>query len=111
MESIFIASDAPAVLDRTNRFVFLEDGDMAVFKDKQFSLMDLEGKEIVRPVRTVGWTGAMAEKGGYKHFMLKEIFEQPRAISDTLIGRIKEEQGEVGFEELELPDISKLRKI
>jgi len=107
----FIASDAPAVLDRTNRFVFLEDGDMAVFKDKQLSLMGLEGKEIERPVRTVSWTGAMAEKGGYKHFMLKEIFEQPRAISDTLIGRIKEEQGEVGFEELELPDISRVRKI
>lgn len=107
----FIASDAPAVLDRTNRFVFLEDGDMAVFKDKQLSLMGLEGKEIERPVRTVSWTGAMAEKGGYKHFMLKEIFEQPRAISDTLIGRIKEEQGEVGFEELELPDISRVHKI
>jgi glucosamine--fructose-6-phosphate aminotransferase (isomerizing) len=107
----FIASDAPAVLDRTNRFIFLEDGDMAVFKDKNFSLMDLEGKAIERPVQTVSWTGAMAEKGGYKHFMLKEIFEQPRAISDTLIGRIKEEQGEVGFEELELPDISKIRKI
>lgn len=107
----FIASDAPAVLDRTNRFIFLEDGDMAVFKDKNFSLMSMEGKEIVRPVQTVSWTGAMAEKGGYKHFMLKEIFEQPRAISDTLIGRIKEEQGEVGFEELELPDISRVRKI
>jgi glucosamine--fructose-6-phosphate aminotransferase (isomerizing) len=107
----FIASDAPAVLDRTNRFIFLEDGDMAVFKDKKFSLMNLDGKEIVRPVRTISWTGAMAEKGGYKHFMLKEIFEQPRAISDTLIGRIKEEQGEVGFEELELPDVSRIRKI
>lgn len=107
----FIASDAPAVLDRTNRFIFLEDGDMAVFSDTKLSLMDLGGKEIVRPVQTVSWTGAMAEKGGYKHFMLKEIFEQPRAISDTLIGRIKEEKGEVGFEELELPDISRIRKI
>jgi len=107
----FIASDAPAVLDRTNRFIFLQDGDMAVFSDTKLSLMDLEGKEIVRPIQTVSWTGAMAEKGGYKHFMLKEIFEQPRAISDTLIGRIKEEQGEVGFEELELPDVSKIRKI
>jgi glucosamine--fructose-6-phosphate aminotransferase (isomerizing) len=107
----YIASDAPAVLDRTNRFIFLEDGDMAVFKDKTFSLMNLDGKEIVRPVRTISWTGAMAEKGGYKHFMLKEIFEQPRAISDTLIGRIKEEQGEVGFEELELPDVTRIRKI
>lgn len=107
----FIASDAPAVLDRTNRFIFLQDGDMAVFSDTKLSLMDLEGKEIVRPIQTVSWTGAMAEKGGYKHFMLKEIFEQPRAISDTLIGRIKEELGEVGFEELELPDVSKIRKI
>jgi glucosamine--fructose-6-phosphate aminotransferase (isomerizing) len=107
----YIASDAPAVLDRTNRFIFLEDGDIAVFKDKKFSLMNLDGKEISRPVRTISWTGAMAEKGGYKHFMLKEIFEQPRAISDTLIGRIKEEQGEVGFEELELPDVTRVRKI
>ena len=107
----YIASDAPAVLDRTNRFIFLEDGDMAVFKDKKFSLMNLDGKEIVRPVLTISWTGAMAEKGGYKHFMLKEIFEQPRAISDTLIGRIKEEQGEVGFEELALPDVTRIRKI
>ena len=107
----YIASDAPAVLDRTNRFIFLEDGDMAVFKDKKLSLMNLDGKEVVRPVRTISWTGAMAEKGGFKHFMLKEIFEQPRAISDTLIGRIKEEQGEVGFEELELPDVTRVRKI
>ena len=53
----------------------------------------------------------MAEKGGYKHFMLKEIFEQPRAISDTLIGRIKEERGEVDFEELKLPDLSRIKKI
>lgn len=110
-EEYFIASDAPAVLDRTNRFIFLEDGDMAVFKDKKMTLTDLEGNEIVRPIQTVSWTGAMAEKGGFKHFMLKEIFEQPRAISDTLIGRIKEEQGEVGFEELELPDVTKIKKV
>jgi glucosamine--fructose-6-phosphate aminotransferase (isomerizing) len=107
----FIASDAPAVLDRTNRFIFMEDGDMAVFKDNTLTLMGLDGKEIQRPVQTVSWTGAMAEKGGYKHFMLKEIFEQPRAISDTMLGRIKEEQGEVGFEELELPDLTRIRKI
>ena len=104
----YIASDAPAVLDRTHRFIFLEDGDMAIFREGTFSLTDLEGREVTRPVQTVTWTGAMAEKGGYKHFMLKEIFEQPRAISDTLIGRISEEQGTVGFEEFELPDISKL---
>ncbi len=107
----FLASDAPAVLDRTNRFIFLQDGDMAVFRDGRCDLMDLEGKEISRPVQVVTWTGAMAEKGGYKHFMLKEIFEQPRAISDTLIGRTLEEQGEIAFEELALPDVSKVKKI
>lgn len=107
----FIASDAPAVLDKTHKFIFLEDGDVAILKEGSLFLTNLEGAEITRPVQTVTWTGAMAEKGGYKHFMLKEIFEQPRAISDTLIGRIKEEKGEVGFEEFELPDISKLRKV
>jgi glutamine---fructose-6-phosphate transaminase (isomerizing) len=107
----FIASDVPAILGRTNRFIFLEDNDIAVFGDGPVRLLSMEGKEIERPVRVVNWTGAMAEKGGYKHFMLKEIFEQPRAISETLIGRVKEERGEVDFEELALPDLSKIRKI
>jgi glucosamine--fructose-6-phosphate aminotransferase (isomerizing) len=107
----FVASDAPAVLDRTNRFIFLEDNDMAVFSDGGMQLMNTSGDEVQRPVQVVNWTGAMAEKGGFKHFMLKEIFEQPRAISDTLIGRIREEQGEVEFEELALPEPGNMRKI
>jgi glucosamine--fructose-6-phosphate aminotransferase (isomerizing) len=107
----FIASDVPALVGRTNRFIFLEDNDMAVMKDGILRLMDVDGKEVERTVHIIHWTGAMAEKGGYKHFMLKEIFEQPRAISDTLIGRVKEEKGEVEFEELELPSLRRIKRI
>ncbi|HAR95979.1 MAG TPA: glutamine--fructose-6-phosphate transaminase (isomerizing) [Deltaproteobacteria bacterium] len=107
----FIASDVPALIGLTNRFIFLEDGDMAVMNEDGIHLTDLEGKGVDRPVQVINWTAAMAEKGGYKHFMLKEIFEQPRAISDTLIGRIREESGRVDFEELELPGISRFKRI
>ena len=107
----FIASDAPAVIDRTNRFIFLEDNDMAVFRDGEMLLMNTDGEKVERKIHTVNWTGAMAEKGGYRHFMLKEIFEQPRAISETLLGRFKEEKGQVDFEELALPDLKKVNKI
>jgi glucosamine--fructose-6-phosphate aminotransferase (isomerizing) len=107
----FIASDVPALIGLTNRFIFLEDGDMAVMKEDGIRLTDLRGKTVDRLVQVINWTAAMAEKGGYKHFMLKEIFEQPRAISDTLIGRIREEQGRVDFEELKLPGINRFKRI
>ena len=107
----FVASDVPALIGRTNRFIFLEDNDMAVIKDGALLLMDVDGKEVERKVHVINWTGAMAEKGGFKHFMLKEIFEQPRALSDTLIGRVKEEKGEVEFEELKLPALRRIRRI
>jgi len=80
-EELFLASDVPALIGRTNRFVFLEDNDMAIMKDGTLRLMDVDGKTVERQVHVINWTGAMAEKGGYKHFMLKEIFEQPGAIS------------------------------
>ncbi len=107
----FVASDAPALIGRTNRFIFLEDDDMAVMQGGTLTITDKTGQAVERKVHTINWTGAMAEKGGYKHFMLKEIFEQPRAISDTLIGRVKEERGEVEFEELKLPPLSRIKKI
>lgn len=106
-----IASDAPAIINRTNRFIFLEDDDVVVIRDGTLKITDIDGTEVSRETKHVQWTGAMAEKGGYRHFMLKEIFEQPRALSDTLIGRIQEEQGEVLFEELSLPDMGKMKKI
>lgn len=107
----FIASDAPPILNRTNRIIFLEDNDIAVFKDDTFMLINQDGDSIERKVHQVNWSGAMAEKGGYKHFMLKEIFEQPRAISETLIGRLKEEKGQIDFDELKIPDLKKIKKI
>jgi len=107
----YIASDAPAIINRTKRFIFLEDDDIAVFAEGTVKLIDLEGKAVKREIRQVQWSDAMAEKGGFKHFMLKEIFEQPRAISETLIGRVKEEKGQVDFEELKLPDLAKIKKI
>jgi glucosamine--fructose-6-phosphate aminotransferase (isomerizing) len=107
----FIASDVPAILNRTNRFIYLHDDDMAIFRDGGLLILDQAGRSVEREVIQVNWTDSMAEKGGYRHFMLKEIFEQPRAISDTLIGRIKEERGLVEFEELILPDLAKIKKI
>ncbi len=110
-KEFIIASDAPAIINRTNRFIFLEDDDIAVIQKGTLRITNLDGDEVERETRSVQWSGAMAEKGGYRHFMLKEIFEQPRAISDTLIGRIQQEEGEILFEELDLPDITKVRKI
>ncbi|MGD0232080.1 MAG: glutamine--fructose-6-phosphate transaminase (isomerizing) [Syntrophorhabdales bacterium] len=107
----FIASDAPALVGRTNRFIFLEDNDIAVMRGNDLRLIDVAGKPVERKVHVINWSGAMAEKGGYKHFMLKEIFEQPRAISDTLLGRVKEEQGEVEFEELKLPPVARIKRV
>jgi glucosamine--fructose-6-phosphate aminotransferase (isomerizing) len=107
----YIASDAPAIINRTKRFIFLEDDDIAIFADGAVKLIDTEGKTVKREIHQVQWSDAMAEKGGFKHFMLKEIFEQPRAISETLIGRVKEEKGQVDFEELKLPDLAKIKKI
>ncbi len=110
-DEFMVASDAPAIISRTNRFIFLEDDDIVIIEKGTLRITNAEGTEVKREVRSVQWTGAMAEKGGYRHFMLKEIFEQSRAIADTMLGRIQEEKGEVLFEELSLPDIRKTKKI
>lgn len=107
----FIASDIPAIINRTDRFIFLEDNDMAIFQGRDMRLINVDGEDVVREVRQVRWSTEMAEKGGYGHFMLKEIFEQPRAISDTILGRAREEEGEVEFEGVDIPDLAGMRKI
>ncbi len=109
-ESVF-ASDTPAIIDMTNRFIFLEDNDIVVFREGGFNIIDINGNRVERPPHNVNWTGAMAQKGGYKHFMLKEIFEQPRAITDTLIGRVREEKAQIDLDELKLPNLQDVRKI
>lgn len=94
----FLSSDAPALLPWTRDFVFLEDGDVVFVTKEGFEVYDLKSKPVLRSPKRVDWSLAMAEKGGYKHFMLKEIHEQPQVVADTLRGRIYEEEGEVVLE-------------
>ncbi len=86
-----MASDVTPLLPFTNEFTFLEDGDVVVLGRGEFHITDLDGNAVERPVHTVDWTIEDAQKGGFEHFMLKEIFEQPQAILDSMMGRIAEE--------------------
>jgi glucosamine--fructose-6-phosphate aminotransferase (isomerizing) len=109
----FLASDIPAILPYTRRVIFLEDHDLVVVRDGEFHLLNQEGQRIDRPEHTITWSPAMAEKAGYKHFMQKEIFEQPRALIDTFRGRINPDEGEVMLEEVLLSEaqLKDIRKI
>lgn len=84
----FIASDVPAILSYTNRFIYLEDGEMAVITDDEIKICDFDLAPRAYDIKTLNISPVMAEKGNYKHFMLKEIHEQPRALSDTFRGRV-----------------------
>jgi glutamine---fructose-6-phosphate transaminase (isomerizing) len=94
----FVASDVPALLEHTRDMVFLEEGDLAVLSRTRVDVLDREGRVVNRPTRRIDWTPMMAEKGGHKHFMHKEIWEQPRALADTLRGRVLLSEGDVFFE-------------
>ncbi|MCK4839091.1 MAG: glutamine--fructose-6-phosphate transaminase (isomerizing), partial [Desulfobulbaceae bacterium] len=102
----FLASDIPALLPYTRKIIFLEDQEMAILTADSWQVMDLDnGAPIDKEVHTINWNAAMAEKTGYKHFMLKEIFEQPLAILNTFRGRLDPETGQVNLPEAELdPD-------
>ena len=95
-----MASDIPALLAHTRDFLFLEDGDVATVTADAVKLTNLAGDAVARPAQRIAWDPVQAEKGGFRHFMLKEIHEQPRAMRDTLLGRISLEEGEVHLEEL-----------
>jgi glucosamine--fructose-6-phosphate aminotransferase (isomerizing) len=90
----FLASDVPAVLNYTREVIFLDDGEVATLTREGVRITCLDGQVLGKDVRHVTWDPIMAEKGGYKHFMLKEIFEQPRAVLDTFRGRVVPETGE-----------------
>jgi glucosamine--fructose-6-phosphate aminotransferase (isomerizing) len=109
-DEYFVASDIPAILSHTREMVFMEDGEMAVFRDGTASFSTVAGKPLDKKARHIDWSPLMAEKGGYKHFMLKEIFEQPRAIQDTITGRLLEEEGDVYLAALGLSD-AELKKV
>ncbi len=99
----YIASDIPALLPYTNQVIFLDDKEMAVLKRGGYTIFDLDDGEIVdKEVKTIDWNASMAEKGGFKHFMLKEIFEQPQAILNTVSGRIVPDTGRVDLPEIGL---------
>ncbi len=104
-EGTFMASDVPPLLPYTDKVIFLDDQELAVLRADSQSIYSLKsGKEVEKEVKTIAWNSAMAEKGGYKHFMLKEIFEQPQAIIDTVSGRINPETGSVDLPEMNLSD-------
>ena len=109
----FVASDIPAVLKYTNKVDFLNDGEMARITRDEISLFDKEGNPIDRPYKTVTWDPIAAEKGGHKHFMHKEIFEQPRALINSLEGRALMHEGDVYFDDfgLDESDIKGIHRI
>src|SRR5438132_316964 len=101
-DEMFIASDIPAILAHTRDVVILEDGDMAVVTARSVEVSTLAGEPVPREPTRILWDPIMAEKGGYRHFMLKEIYEQPRAITDTFRGRISPETGTIVLPEVTL---------
>ncbi|MBM3190305.1 MAG: glutamine--fructose-6-phosphate aminotransferase, partial [Chloroflexi bacterium] len=103
---MFIASDMPAILDRTQKMVFLDDGELAVVTAEGYEVLDQEGRSVHKPVTAVSWNPIAAAKEGYKHFMLKEIHEQPRSVTDAIRGRVDFDRGVVL-----LPDLDRLRPV
>ncbi len=100
----FVASDIPALLEHTRKMFFLADGDVAVLTLDGVRVTDHDGNPLDRPAQQVTWDPIMAEKGGYKHFMQKEIFEQPRAVRDTMLGRISQDTGKVFLDEMAITE-------
>jgi len=98
----FIASDIPALLDHTRKVAFLEDGELAEVAVDSLRLYDAKGKSLQRPFKEITWDAVAARKDGYRHFMLKEIHDQPRAVADTFRGRISLKKGEVSLEGIAL---------
>ncbi len=96
----FVASDIPAILPHTRDMVFLDDGDVAVIDRAGVRIFNRDGVESAPKVQHITWDPVLAEKGGYRHFMLKEVFEQPRAVRDTAQGRISVDTGHVFLEEV-----------
>ncbi len=100
----FVASDVPGILHHTRNIYFLADGDMAVLRPEGVALTDFDGQPVNRAITRVQWDPIQAEKGGFKHFMLKEIWEQPRAIRETTMGRVSLDTGNVFLGEMEISD-------
>ncbi len=103
-DEYFVASDVPAILNHTRDIFFLADGDMAVVTPDGVHLSDFDGRPVQRQIQHVTWDPILAEKGGFKHFMLKEIYEQPRAVRDTTLGRISQDTGHIFLDEMQISE-------
>ncbi len=104
-DACHIASDIPALLPYTRQVIFLDDHELAILDKGTYSIIGIEsGKEIKKDIRTIDWNAAMAEKGGFRHFMLKEIYEQPQAILQTISGRIIPDTGKIDLPGIGLND-------
>jgi len=103
-DEYFVASDIPAILFHTRDLFFLGDGDLAVITQQGVKLTDFDGNPIKREVQHITWDPIMAEKGGFKHFMLKEIYEQPRAVRDTWLGRVSQDTGKIFLDEMDITE-------
>ena len=100
----FVASDASAILAHTRSVVYLDDGEMVVLTRKGYHVRDLAATRIEKPVNQIDWDLATIERGGYSHFMLKEIFEQPDTVRNTMRGHLLEEEGTARVSGLNLTD-------
>jgi glucosamine--fructose-6-phosphate aminotransferase (isomerizing) len=106
----YVASDVTAILSETRRVIFIDEGEMVTVTRQGVAITDFEGKPRVREPKTITWSAVQAEKGGFKHYMLKEIHEQPRAVADTLVGRIDLEHDDVLFDGIDL-DTKAIKRI
>ena len=107
----FLASDIPAILPYTREFIFLEDNDFVVLDENGISITDAAGEAVKREPTIVDWDHSATEKSGYRHYMLKEIFEQPQAIFDTLRGKFTADMKEVVFEDMDPSLMQKTQRI
>jgi glucosamine--fructose-6-phosphate aminotransferase (isomerizing) len=103
-DEYFVASDVPAILHHTRDIFFLADGDLAVVTPDGVHLSDFDGRPVRREIQHVTWDPILAEKGGFKHFMLKEIYEQPRAVCDTALGRVSQDTGHIFLDQMEISE-------
>jgi glucosamine--fructose-6-phosphate aminotransferase (isomerizing) len=103
-DEFFVASDIPAILSHTRDVVFLGDEEMAVITRSGVQFTDYSGRAVSKTTQRVLWDPIAAEKGGHKHFMLKEIYEQPTAARDTILGRVSLERGRIFLEDLNISD-------
>src|SRR5215216_2025879 len=112
-DEFFVASDIPAILSHTRDVVFLGDEEMAIITRSGVQFTDYSGREVSKTTQRVMWDPIAAEKGGHKHFMLKEIFEQPTAARYTILGRVSQEQGRIFLEDLNIPEqtFTELQKV